>query len=140
MAQQIHLEVVTPAGQVVSEEVDIVTAPGTSGEFGVLAHHANYLTTVKTGVLSFKKDRQVKYMMVSKGFAEVSDNTITFLVESAEYGYDIDVDRALRAKERAEKRLMQAQAHDEDMSRIQAEAALHRAVARLAAAERSSKL
>ena len=138
MAQQIHLEVVTPAGQLVSEDVDIVTAPGTSGEFGVLAHHANYLTTIKTGVLSFKTDRQVKYIMVSEGFAEVSDNTVTFLVESAEHGYDIDVKRAMQAKERAERRLIQAQAHDEDLNRIQAEAALHRAVARLAAAERSS--
>jgi F-type H+-transporting ATPase subunit epsilon len=137
MAEQIHLEVVTPDGEVVSEDVDIVTAPGTNGEFGVLAHHANYLSTTKTGVLSFKKDGQVKYMMVSNGFAEVSDNTVTFLVESAEYGYDIDVDRAIKSKERAERRLLQAQAHDEEMSRIQAEAALHRAVARLAAAERS---
>ncbi|CAK8713042.1 ATP synthase epsilon chain [Candidatus Electronema halotolerans] len=137
MAQQIHLEVVTPAGQLVSEDVDIVTAPGTSGEFGVLAHHANYLTTIKTGVLSFKTDKQLKYMMVSEGFAEVSDNTVTFLVESAEYGYDIDVKRAMQAKERAERRLIQAQAHDEDLNRIQVEAALHRAVARLAAAERS---
>ena len=134
---QIHLEVVTPAGQVVSEDVDIVTAPGTSGEFGVLAHHANFLSTIKTGVLSFKKDKLIKYLMVSRGFAEVSDNTITFLVESAEYGYDIDVDRAIRAKERAEKRLVQAQAHDEAMNRIRAEAALQRAVARLAAASSS---
>jgi F-type H+-transporting ATPase subunit epsilon len=137
MAQQIHLEVVTPAGQLVSEDVDIVTAPGASGEFGVLAHHANYLTTIKTGVLSYKKDRQVRYMMVSKGFAEVSDNTITFLVESAEYGYDINVERAMDAKERAARRLLQEQAHGEELDRIRAEAALHRAVARLAAAERS---
>ncbi len=136
---QIHLEVVTPAGQVVSDDVDIVTAPGTSGEFGVLAHHANFLSTIKTGVLSFKKDRQIKYMMVSKGFAEVSDNTITFLVESAEYGYDIDVDRAIRARERAERRLTQALAHDEAMNRTLAEAALQRAVARLAAAQCSGK-
>ncbi len=137
MAQQIHLEVVTPAGQLVSEDVDIVTAPGADGEFGVLAHHANYLTTIKTGVLSFKTDKQIKYMMVSRGFAEVSNNTITFLVESAEFGYDIDVDRAMEAKERAEKRLLQEQAHGEELDRIQAEAALHRAVARLAAAQRS---
>jgi F-type H+-transporting ATPase subunit epsilon len=140
MAQQIRLEVVTPAGQVVSEDVDIVTAPGTSGQFGVLSHHANYLTTVKTGVLSFKKDRQVKYMMVSKGFAEVSDNTVTLLVESAEYGYDIDVERAVRAKERAEQRLLKMRTQEEDLSKVRAEAALRRATARIAAAERSSKM
>lgn len=134
---QIHLEVVTPAGPVVSEDVDIVTAPGTSGEFGVLANHAPFLTTVKTGVLHYRKDRELKYLMVSGGFAEVADNTVTFLVEVAEDGREIDVHRALRAKERAEKRLAQTQAHTEHLNRVRAEAALQRAAARISAAERS---
>ncbi|MBM9537248.1 F0F1 ATP synthase subunit epsilon [Desulfobulbus alkaliphilus] len=134
---QIHLEVVTPTGPVVSEEVDIVTAPGVGGEFGVLANHAPYLSTIKTGTLSFKKDRQTRYLMVSGGFAEVSNNKITFLVESAEAGFSIDVDRALRAKERAEKRLAQAQQSTETINRVRAEAALQRALARLKAAEMS---
>jgi F-type H+-transporting ATPase subunit epsilon len=133
---QIHLEVVTPTGPVVSEDVDIVTAPGTNGEFGVLANHAPFLTTVKTGVLHYKKDKEVKYLMVSGGFAEVSDNTVTFLVEIAEFGQAIDVPRALLAKERAEKQLAQAQAHDEKLNRTRATAALERSMARIAAAER----
>jgi F-type H+-transporting ATPase subunit epsilon len=133
---QIHLEVVTPTGPVVSEDVDIVTAPGTSGEFGVLANHAPYMTTVKTGVLHYKKDRDVKYLMVSGGFAEVSDNAVTFLVEIADFGHEIDVPRALLAKERAEKRLALAQAHDEKLNRTRATAALERSLARIAAAER----
>uniref|UniRef100_UPI0040575FCC F0F1 ATP synthase subunit epsilon n=1 Tax=Candidatus Electronema sp. TaxID=2698783 RepID=UPI0040575FCC len=136
---QIHLEVVTPSGPVVSEDVDIVTAPGSSGEFGVLANHAPFLTTVKTGVLHYRKDKELKYLMVSGGFAEVSDNTVTFLVEIAEYGHDIDVPRALQAKERAEKILAQQQAHDENVSRVQTTSALQRAMARIAAAERCSK-
>jgi F-type H+-transporting ATPase subunit epsilon len=135
---QIHLEVVTPNGTVVSEDVDIVTAPGVDGEFGVLANHAPFLSAIKTGTLIFKQDKQEKYLMVSGGFAEVSNNEVTFLVETAEYGHDIDVDRALSAKERAEKRLAKAQAHAEDLDRIRAEAALQRAVARLSAAQRSS--
>lgn len=134
---QIHLEVVTPAGPVVSDDVDIVTAPGVGGEFGVLANHAPFLSTIKTGSLSFKKDKQTKYLMVSGGFSEVSNNKITFLVESAEYGHDIDVDRAMRAKERAEKRLAQAQSQSETMNRTRAEAALQRALARVRAAELS---
>ena len=132
---QIHLEVVTPNGPVVSEEVDIVTAPGVGGEFGVLANHAHFLSTIKTGTLSFKRDKQTKYLMVSGGFAEVSNNKITFLVESAEFGTDIDVDRALRAKERAEKRLVQAQQTTEKINRVRAEAALQRSLARLRTAE-----
>jgi F-type H+-transporting ATPase subunit epsilon len=134
---QIHLEVVTPSGAVVSEEVDIVTAPGVSGEFGVLANHAPFLSTIKTGTLSFKKDRMSKYLMVTGGFAEVSNNKITFLVESAEFGHDIDVDRAIRAKERAEKRLVQAQQATEKINRVRAEAALQRSLARMRTAEMS---
>ncbi|MBW2329275.1 MAG: F0F1 ATP synthase subunit epsilon, partial [Deltaproteobacteria bacterium] len=71
---QIHLEVVTPAGPVVSDDVDIVTAPGVGGEFGVLANHAPFLSTIKTGTLSYTKDKQTKYLMVSGGFSEVSNN------------------------------------------------------------------
>lgn len=132
---QIHLEVVTPSGAVVSEEVDIVTAPGVGGEFGVLANHAPFLSTIKTGTLSFKKDKVSKYLMVTGGFTEVSNNKITFLVESAEFGNEIDVDRALRAKERAEKRLVQAQQATEKINRVRAEAALQRALARIRTAE-----
>jgi F-type H+-transporting ATPase subunit epsilon len=132
---QIHLEVVTPTGAVVSEEVDIVTAPGVSGEFGVLANHAPFLSTIKTGTLSFKRDRVTKYLMVTGGFAEVSNNKITFLVESAESGTDIDVERAMRAKERAEKRIAQAQQATEKINRTRAEAALQRSLARLRTAE-----
>jgi len=132
---QIHLEVVTPSGPVVSEDVDIVTAPGYGGEFGVLANHAPFLSTIKIGTLSYRKDKEIKYLMVSGGFCEVSNNKITFLVESAEYGHDIDVDRAMRAKERAEKRLAQAAQQAEKINRARAEAALQRALARLRTAE-----
>lgn len=134
---QIHLEVVTPTGPVISDEVDIVTAPGYGGEFGVLANHSPFLSTLKTGTLSFKKDKQTKYLMISGGFSEVSNNKITFLVESAEFGHDIDVDRAMVAKERAEKRLAQAIQQAEKINRTRAEAALQRAMARLRAAEQA---
>ncbi|HHL34829.1 MAG TPA: F0F1 ATP synthase subunit epsilon [Desulfobulbaceae bacterium] len=132
---QIHLEVVTPTGPVISDDVDLVTAPGVGGEFGVLANHAPFLSTIKTGTLSFKKDKQTKYLMVSGGFSEVSNNKITFLVESAEFGHEIDVDRALRARERAEKRIAQAQSQSEKINRTRAEAALKRAIARIRTAE-----
>jgi F-type H+-transporting ATPase subunit epsilon len=134
---QIHLEVVTPTGPVISDDVDIVTAPGHGGVFGVLANHAPFLSTIKTGTLSFTKDKQAKYLMVSGGFSEVSNNKITFLVESAEFGHDIDVDRAILARERAEKRLAQAIQQSEKINVARAEAAMQRALARLSAAEQA---
>ncbi len=136
MAEKLQLEVVTPKGAILSEKVDIVTAPGYAGEFGVLANHAPLLSTIKTGILVFKKEGQAEQMMISSGFCEVSNNKITFLVESAELGRDIDVDRALRAKERAEKRLADAMRQQEKINITRAEAALQRALARIKAAER----
>lgn len=135
MAEKITLEVVTPRGAIISDDVDIVTAPGFAGEFGVLANHAPFLSTIKVGTLRYKKDGSEDELMISGGFCEVSSNKITFLVESAERGSDIDVDRALRAKERAEKRLQQAREQQEKIDRARAEAALQRALARLKVAE-----
>ena len=136
MAEKINLEVVTPKGPIVSEEVDIVTAPGFAGEFGVLANHAPFLSTIKIGNLRYKKDGTEEELMVSGGFCEVSNNKITFLVESAERGHEIDADRALQAKERAEKRLLQAKEQQANFDRTRAEAALQRALARLRIAQR----
>ena len=133
MAQQIALEVVTPGGAVVNEDVDIVNAPGYGGDFGVLANHAPFLSTIKIGILSYETGKKREHLMVSGGFCEVSNNKITFLVESAEFGHQIDVDRAMKAKERAEKRLSQAASHDESVNVIRAEGALQRALIRLKA-------
>lgn len=135
MAQQIALEVVTPAGAVVSEDVDIVNAPGYGGDFGVLANHAPFLSTIKTGILSYEIGKKREHLMVSGGFCEVSNNKITFLVESADFGHQIDVERAMRAKERAEKRLAQASAHDDSINVTRAEASLQRALIRMKAAD-----
>jgi len=133
MAQQIALEVVTPTGAVVNEDVDIVNAPGYGGDFGVLANHAPFLSTIKIGILSYETGKKREHLMISGGFCEVSNNKITFLVESAEFGRQIDVDRAMKAKERAEKRLAQAASHDDSINVMRAEAALQRSLARLRA-------
>jgi F-type H+-transporting ATPase subunit epsilon len=135
MAQQIRLEVVTPTVAVVNDDVDIVNAPGYGGDFGVLANHAPFLSTIKIGSLSYEKGNARENLMISGGFCEVSNNKITFLVESAEYGKQIDVDRAMKAKERAEKRLAQAAQHMDSLNRARAEAALQRALARLRVAK-----
>ena len=134
---QIELEIVTPSGPVVSEEVDIVTAPGFGGVFGVLANHAPFLSTIKTGELAYRKDGLDSYLMVSGGFCEVSNNKITFIVESCEQGNIIDVERALKAKERAERRLAEAKAKHEEINMVRAEAALQRAIARVSIAQKT---
>ncbi len=135
MANQIRLEVVTPTGAIVNEDVDIVNAPGYGGDFGVLANHAPFLSTIKIGTLTYEKDKKRENLMISGGFCEVSNNQITFLVESAERGAQIDVERAMKAKERAERRLAQGKQSDENLNVVRAEAALQRAIARIKTAK-----
>jgi F-type H+-transporting ATPase subunit epsilon len=134
MAEKLQLEVVTPDRLVSSEAVDIVMAIGSLGEFGILANHVPFLSPLLAGELRYRKDSQLDYMVVTGGFVEVSQNKVTVLAEAAEKAREIDLDRAKRAKERAEKRL--AQAKSEAIDYVRAEAALRRALLRLKVAER----
>lgn len=136
---RILLEIVTPDRVVVSEEVDIVTAPGVEGEFGVLANHAPMVAAIKIGPLHYRVGDKEEWVAISGGFCEVSKNKITFLVEAAEKAYEIDVERALRAKERAEKRIQAYLAKTEEIDYARARAALQRALTRLYVAERAKR-
>ena len=134
MAEKLQLEVVTPDRLVLSEAVDIVMAIGSLGEFGILPNHVPFLSPLMAGELRYRKDNQLDYMVVTGGFVEVSQNKVTVLAEAAERAREIDLDRAKRAKERAEKRL--AQAKSEDVDYIRAEGALRRDLLRLKVVER----
>jgi len=133
---RILLEIVTPDRAVVSEEVDIVTAPGVSGEFGVLAGHAPMLAGLKIGAVHYRVGDREEWVAISGGFCEVTGKKVTLLVEAAEKAQEIDVERALRAKERAEKRLQEARAKGDRLAEARARAALQRAFTRIALAER----
>ncbi len=129
MAENIFLEVVTPQKAVVSEEAQIVVAPGSEGEFGVLRGHTTFLTSLKVGTLRYKDaSGKERYLFVNGGFAEVLPNKVTLLAESAERRREIDVDRARQAKDRAEKRIA---GKTDDVDLVRAEAALRRALHRL---------
>jgi F-type H+-transporting ATPase subunit epsilon len=128
------LEVVTPDRQVVSTEVDIVVLPGVQGQFGVLVNHIPFLSALEIGEMYYRTGGQVDYIFVGGGFAEVTGDKVTVLVDSAERGKEIDVERAKRAKERAEKRMAAGRIADVDW--VRAEAALRRSLARMKVAGR----
>jgi len=134
MAGNIVLEVVTPEKQVVGEEAQIVMAPGSEGEFGVLIGHTPFMTSLKVGTLRYV-DAQGKerFVFVSGGFAEALPNKVTVLADSAERRKDIDTDRAQAALDRAQKRLDDKQKEDVDF--LRARAALERALLRIRIAE-----
>ena len=135
MAENITLEVVTPEKYVVSEEAQIVASPGMFGEFGVLSGHTPFMTALKVGNIRYTDAAGTEhYVFVGGGFAEALPDKVTILAESAERRRDIDLERALAAKERAEKRLAEERAREE-MDYIRARLALERAIMRIRLAE-----
>ncbi|HEX9265417.1 MAG TPA: F0F1 ATP synthase subunit epsilon [Candidatus Binatia bacterium] len=137
MADKIRLRVVTPIRLVLDEEVDEVTAHGELGEFGVLPDHIAFLSTLVAGELSYKQGATKKLLAVGGGYAEVLDNVMTVLAPTAEFAAEIDVARAQRAKERAEKQLAQLNQEEKDWQT--AETALQRARVRLQVASQDAR-
>jgi len=134
VADRLTLEIATPTRLVVTESVDEVVIPGSQGYFGVLPGHAPFLTTVGVGELVYRVGRDERYLAVSGGFAEVRNDKVIVLADTAERPEEIDRARAERARERAERRL--AGRTDEELDYTRALAALARAVVRLMTAGR----
>ena len=128
----LHLEVITPERVMVSEDVDMVEAPGSMGEFGVLPGHITFLTTIVPGEVRYMTGNETRYLATSGGFAEVVSDKVTFLLQTAEFAHEIDVERAKRARERAESALKDLSSDDKDYRIL--ELALLRAVARISTA------
>jgi F-type H+-transporting ATPase subunit epsilon len=137
MADKIRLRVVTPTRLVLDEDVDEVTAHGELGEFGVLPDHIAFLSTLVAGELSYKQGATKKLLAVGGGYTEVLDNVMTVLAPTAEFAAEIDVARAQRAKERAEKQLAQLNQEEKDWQT--AETALQRALVRLQVASKDAR-
>ena len=126
------LEIVTPYGLILSEDVDEVTCTGSEGDFGVLPGHVPFFTTLKVGMLIYKKGNATKYVFVNWGYAEVSAERVMILADSAEKAEDIDVERAKAAMKRAEERLKKA----EEFDFARSTSSLERAVTRVQVAEK----
>jgi F-type H+-transporting ATPase subunit epsilon len=134
MAEKLLFEVVTPDRKLLSAEADVVVLPGVEGQFGVLHGHVPFLSALDIGEMYYRDGGKTEFLSVSGGFAEVTGQKVTIVAESAEMGREIDIERARRALERAEKRLAAAKTENIDWTR--AEAALRRAIMRMKVAAR----
>ncbi|HEY3067748.1 MAG TPA: F0F1 ATP synthase subunit epsilon [Methylomirabilota bacterium] len=135
MAERLTLEIATPTRLVVTETVDEVVAPGSEGYFGVLPGHAPFLTTLGIGELTYRIGGEEFHLAVSGGFAEVRNDKVVVLADTAEKPPEIDRARAERARERAEQRL--SGRTQEEIDFVRALAALARALTRLQVAGRT---
>lgn len=100
-----NLEIITPFKIIYQEKVKHIRMPGIEGYFGVKAGHAPFVTTLKIGEIEVDLEKDKKYFATSGGTVEVLPHKTTVLVETAEAATDIDVERAIYSKERAERRI-----------------------------------
>lgn len=127
------LSIVTPEGAVLEASVESVVAPGGGGEFGVLTAHEAFLAPLVPGLLRCNGPGGGDRIVVMQGFAEVTGERMTVLVNAAERPEDIDRERAESARERALAR-MERRVIEDEFDEERARDALARAQARIAAA------
>ena len=137
MPELFKLTMHTPESTVLDEDVISVTAPGSEGYLGVLAHHAPLITGLVPGKLTIRQaDGKLDIFAVSGGFLEVADNHATLLADACENVDDIDLARAKEAEKRARRRL---EASEDHVNTVRAEAALERAINRVRVKEEDGK-
>ena len=112
----IHLEIVTAERTVLEADVDMIVAPGSEGQLGILPRHAPLLTALAPGEIRLKQDDGEIHYAITGGFLEMRDNKATILADAAEHVDEIDIPRAEEAMRRAEERVRTAGA-DIDLKR-----------------------
>lgn len=130
---KIELHIVTPEKEFYADAVDMLTFKSSEGFMGVLYDHIPVITTLTSGTATFNVDGEQLQAVLHNGFAEVLEEKVTILTDAAEWADEIDLDRAISARERAEKRLDEL-THSEAVIK-QSEAALMRAIARIELAQ-----
>lgn len=125
---ELFLEIISPSRQVFSGNIKAITVPGTKGRFQVLKNHAPIISTFDLGMIRVDIDNKSKYFATAGGTIEVLNNKILVLADSIESSEEIDLERALRSKERAEKRLAEK---NSDLDIERAKASLARALNRI---------
>ena len=136
MAEQIHLEVVTPERKVFEADVDRVEVPGLDGELGILPGHTELVSLLKpAGLLTYHIGNENGEMAISDGFVEVSSDRVTVLANRATRPEDIDLASALKLKESAEQ-LLQRALSDPDADIVRASIELERTSIELVLAQK----
>lgn len=134
------LQVLTPEKVFFEGEVASVTARGWEGYLGIYHDHTPLVTPLAPGVLTIRTgDGEIRVASAAQGLMEVKPDSVTILVDAAEWPEEIDVERAKKAKERAERRLEEVEERRESTDILWARIALQRALTRIKVAERRRK-
>lgn len=135
MAQRatLHVRVITATATIFDGEADMVLAPGSDGELGILPRHAPLLTTLDIGELRVRRNNVDEGIFVGGGFLEVNANVVTVLADDAERSANIDEAHAQEARKRAAALLEQRDLSAEAAAMAAAE--MERALGRIRVAE-----
>jgi F-type H+-transporting ATPase subunit epsilon len=131
----LKLEIVTQERRVYSaDDVEMVVAPGSEGELGILPSHAPLVTSLQEGVMRVKRaEGREEVLAIHGGFMEVLPDHVTVLADAAERAEEIDLARAEEARQRAEE--LMKQRREDKVDYVRAEAMLRRSLVRLKAAQ-----
>ena len=105
MANTLKLEIVTPEGVTYSEDVEMVTLPGSEGEMGIYPNHVALMTQVAAGEVSARRNGRDEFLAVGEGFVEITGERVAILTDMAIKAENIDEVKAEEARKRAEARL-----------------------------------
>jgi F-type H+-transporting ATPase subunit epsilon len=128
MANTLRLEIVTPDAKAYSEEVEMVTLPGSEGEMGIYPQHVPLLTQIVPGEVIVRKAGRDFFLAVGEGFAEITGERVAIMADMAIRAENIDEAKVDEARRRAEARLAE---HIDDEESAMVSAALAHSMAQL---------
>ena len=131
MDKHFTLEIVTPVKTLDFEKVEYLRAPSLEGLFGVMPGHVDSIINLDIGEVKVSSNNKEDYFAISGGFAQVSKDKVSLLVESIEFKNEIDKERSNESLKRAQSRLK-----DKSMDQNRASLALARAKNRLKVSSR----
>ena len=115
----LKLEIVTPEGVTYSEQVEMVTLPGSEGEMGIYPNHVPLMTQVAAGEVSARRNGKDEFLAVGEGFVEITGERVAILTDMAIKADNIDEAKAEEARKRAEARLAE-KLDDEETATVSA--------------------
>lgn len=125
--ENLHLKIVTPDRLFFDGDIDMLIARGLNGDFAILKNHVPLIASLDIRALKIKINGEFKYAAIAGGYLTYKDNFITIMSDACEWTEEIDKNRALEAKERAERRIKDAkESADIDKAELSLKKALNR--------------
>ena len=125
MADTLKLEIVTPETTIYSEDVEMVTLPGSEGEAGIYPNPVPLMTRVQAGELIVNRGGTEEVVAIGEGFAEITGEHVAILTDTAANSADIDEAAAEEAKAKAEQRLEEGGDISEEEAKALTQATLY---------------